>query len=128
MVLIELTNCSAFCKVFRELGVPHVISFSYNSKQSPIEMDLVLKQVRLNQVKSFMREFSLNLYPLIVTDQTILKAILNAEINTQKKYPLPIKISHEMSNDVNKDKLYDNDRLDPRKIIHDGMICDISIT
>ena len=27
LVLIEMTNCEEFCKVFLDLGVPHVISF-----------------------------------------------------------------------------------------------------
>ena len=31
LVVIELTNCQEFCKVFKNLGVAHVISFKYDT-------------------------------------------------------------------------------------------------
>lgn len=34
LVVIELTNCQEFCKVFRELGVQHVISFTYKAPRA----------------------------------------------------------------------------------------------
>ena len=36
LVLIALTNCTPFCKIFHKLGVSHVISFTFNELKTSI--------------------------------------------------------------------------------------------
>lgn len=81
-------------------------------------------QYRINYVSEFMLEFSEALYPLIVEDHTIWKAITKAEDiankicrkNLSYNYQMNIGVEH-LSNENMKDKLYDNRRIDLRKAI-----------
>ena len=78
LVIVELTNCAEFARVFYELGVNHVISFNYqglNERSQLIDDEDVDSQLRLNLIQSFMKEFSYSLYPMFFKDWTIVEAI-----------------------------------------------------
>ena len=76
LVVIETPNCPEICQVFADMGVKHVIYFKVSEDfcknklgsqdNDAIVEEEVLYQHKHNVVKQFMKEFSTNLYPLIV--------------------------------------------------------------
>jgi hypothetical protein len=87
LVIIEMPDCESFCKVFQELGVPHVISFStknYNTQIfSKVLQQRISKQKAYSQVIRFMHEFCNNLYRELFNNKSIYKAVEESELKTK---------------------------------------------
>lgn len=76
LVILELVNCSKFCEVFRDLGVPHVISYSMQQNKASnlqsIDPTLkigqrkrILRQNRILFVNQFINAFNTVLYAML---------------------------------------------------------------
>ena len=130
MVIIEMTNCDDICKVFIDLGVPHVVSFNQGNLNNTQVLDSNIdSSFKIFQAQIYMRDFLLNFYPNIMQCQTISKALQKAFKMTASPEPETMKISYNhltIDEQRKRDKVYDVDEVDERKVISKGPMCDIS--